>query len=333
MAFCEKCGNQLTAGTAFCPKCGARAGSPAPPNPISPPVTVVPPPTTVPTPATPVATADSGGCGKVLLIVGVIVLLCVGLGIAGVVYVGYRAKKKVDEIKQNINRERIHTTADKNQPINSKNSSLLRHSKSPMLLSKRTTDAGGSKGAGLLDNIFGKVGPLPMYVDDVPESFMAGNSSGDIVPGILRTQFPHKVRPTELTRENPAKARDAHRQRVAALQWRRGRYRDDRFGRERQSYVSIMSSTGFETNKTVEGTKMNTSRTQCRTDLDTARIYITEHRRNYPNIFPGTTHSPCPSELFRQVKSDRNNPLGISRELPDEITGRLCAIPLNGAET
>jgi len=96
VAFCEKCGNQVIAGAAFCPKCGARTGSSAQANPTTPSPRVVQPAAAPVTPvaATVPASNDSGGCGKALLIVGIVVLLCAALGIAGVVYVGYRAKKK-----------------------------------------------------------------------------------------------------------------------------------------------------------------------------------------------------------------------------------------------
>ena len=63
------------------------------------------------------------------------------------------------------------------------------------------------------------------------------------------------------------------------------------------------SSTGFETNKSVEGTKTDTNRTVCRNDLDAAKIYITEHEADFPNIFPGTTSFTMPLQLFQQVKS------------------------------
>ena len=300
MAFCGKCGNQLTSGTVFCPKCGARADSSALVNPIAPPPAAVQPTTT---PATLVAasvptSSDAGGCGKALLIVGIVVLLCAALGIAGVVYVGYRAKKKVDEIKQNISRE-INTppqkTADEQQD---------QRPSPPSSPSAEKTDPapGGSKGPGLLDNIFGNSGPLPMYVDDVPDSFIAGNSLVPSCPGYSGTVPsqgpPDKVDPAKIPIKAGMQIVDA---------WRR--FNGDVEGIEtidsvdKDQFAFHLSSTGFETDTAVDGTKMTTSRTQCRTDLDTAHIYITEHRRNYPNIFPDSTTFTMPTALFRQAKS------------------------------
>ena len=114
MAFCEKCGNQVIVGAAFCPKCGARTGSSAQANPTTPSPRVVTPAAVLVTPVwgTVPASNDSGGCGKALLIVGIVVLLCAALGIAGVVYVGYRAKKKVDEIKREITGDDRKATSD-----------------------------------------------------------------------------------------------------------------------------------------------------------------------------------------------------------------------------
>jgi outer membrane protein OmpA-like peptidoglycan-associated protein len=297
VAFCEKCGNQLTAGTAFCPKCGARAGSPAPANPIPPSAAVVP--ATVPTPAPPVATADSAGCGKALLIIGVIVLLCVGLGIAGVVYVGYRAKKKVDEIKQEINGEDHKTAGNRSgQDANPAPQPATPDGRSE----KETADEKDSKGSGLLDHVFGESQPLPMYVDDVPESFMVGNSPATSCPeysGAVPSQGPpDKVDPAKIPLKPGMRIVNA---------WRRFNGDVEGIGTvssvEKNKFAFDYSSTGFETNKSVEGTKLNTSRTVCRNDLDAARIFMTEHEADFPNIFPGTTAITMPLQLFQQAKS------------------------------
>jgi len=291
MAFCEKCGNQITVGTAFCPTCGARAAA-AQANPIAPPPAVV-------QPVAATATTDAGGCGKALLIVGIIVLLCVGLGIAGVVYVGYRAKKKVDEIKRQVTSE-VHK-ASSDQPAQ-ETKPQPQHAEPAGPAGKDAANENGPKGSGLLDQVFGESQPLPMYVDDVPESFMVGNSPATSCPeysGAVPSQGPPD-------RVDPAKIMFKPGVRMVNA-WRR--FNGDVEGIATLSSVDKdkvafdYASTGFETNKSVEGTKTNTSRTLCRNDLDAARIFMTEHEADFPNIFPGTTALSMSLQLFQQVKS------------------------------
>jgi outer membrane protein OmpA-like peptidoglycan-associated protein len=290
VAFCEKCGNQVTVGTAFCPKCGARTAA-AQANPIAPPSAVV-------QPVAATTTTDAGGCGKALLIVGIAVLLCAALGIAGVVYVGYRAKKKVDEIKQQVTSEVHKATSD--QPGQETNPQPRPAEPGPA--GKDTANEKGSKGSGLLDQVFGDSQPLPMYVDDIPESFMVGNSPATSCPeysGAVPSQGPaDNVDPAKIPLKAGLRMVNA---------WRR-------FNGDVENILTINSveknkvtfdnaGTGFATNTSVEGTKQDTSRTLCRNDLVAARIYITEHESDFPNIFPGTTSFTMPLHLFQQVKS------------------------------
>jgi outer membrane protein OmpA-like peptidoglycan-associated protein len=297
MAFCERCGNQLTAGTAFCPKCGARVGSSAPASPIAPPPLVVPPPVAPTTPSSATAPAtNSAGCGKALLIVGVIVLFCVGLGIAGVVYVGYRAKKKVDEIKQQVTSEVHKATSD--QPGQESNS----QPQPAEPAGKDSASEKGPKGSGLLDQVFGESQPLPMYVDDVPESFMVGNSPATSCPeysGAAPSQGPaDKVDPAKIPFKPGMLMVDA---------WRR--FNGDVEGIvtidsvEKNKIVFRHSSTGFPSVTSTQGTPVDTTRTLCRNDLDAAHIFMTEHEADFPNIFPGTTALRMSSQFFQQIKS------------------------------
>ena len=298
MAFCEKCGNQVIAGAAFCPKCGARTGSSAQANPTTPSPPVVQPAAAPVTPvaATVPASNNSGGCGKALLIVGIVVLLCAALGIAGVVYVGYRAKKKVDEIKQEITGDDRKATSD--QSAREKNAQPQPAGPAE----KDTAEEKGPKGSGLLDQVFGDSQPLPMYVDDVPESFMVGNSPATSCPeysGAIPSQGPtDKVDPGKIPLKPGMRIVNS---------WRR-------FNGDVENILTINSvekdkvtfdnsGTGFATNTSVDGTKQDTSRTLCRNDLVAARIYITEHESDFPNIFPGTTSFTMPLQLFQQVKS------------------------------
>ena len=88
MAFCNSCGATLTSGMKFCNKCGApqTAGAPAPgATPVTP-VAAAPVPVPVPT---------TGG-GSALKIILIVVAVIVGIGILGVVtvgFIGYRIAK------------------------------------------------------------------------------------------------------------------------------------------------------------------------------------------------------------------------------------------------
>lgn len=95
MAHCTNCGNPLPPGSSFCTHCGARAASPAqqpaaPPQP--PPGAYAPPP---PAP-------KGSGIGKILLIVGGVVVLLGVIAIGGLIATGFWVKKKVETAASNM---------------------------------------------------------------------------------------------------------------------------------------------------------------------------------------------------------------------------------------
>ncbi len=101
MAFCTNCGAEHDDGAAFCTSCGTtlRAAHPtASPEPIASPAGA---PSGPATPAVAVAPAQGGGGGLKILFgcLAVVLLLFLIVG-AGTLYVGYRAKKKADQIRQ-----------------------------------------------------------------------------------------------------------------------------------------------------------------------------------------------------------------------------------------
>jgi len=87
-AFCTSCGSPLAEGQAFCTKCGARIGSPQA-------ASAAPPPSA---PAAPVQAGGGSAFVKIVLIVVGVIFVFGAIGIAGVVYVGYRAKQKLREM-------------------------------------------------------------------------------------------------------------------------------------------------------------------------------------------------------------------------------------------
>lgn len=84
---CSNCGNNLESFNRFCPKCGAPSpGQYQPPSPS--PSSYTPPQTPAAwTPMSPPPRKSS--CGKIILIVGIILVL-IGLAVAGAIYYGYR---------------------------------------------------------------------------------------------------------------------------------------------------------------------------------------------------------------------------------------------------
>ncbi|MBZ5529200.1 MAG: OmpA family protein [Acidobacteriia bacterium] len=106
--FCQKCGAKADEGARFCLKCGnalgaaaagsgaAKAAAPAAPASSS---------------GGAAAGGKKSGCGPALMIgLGVFALLAIVV-VAGVVYVGYRAKKKVDEVQSALKTKDIDKVA------------------------------------------------------------------------------------------------------------------------------------------------------------------------------------------------------------------------------
>ena len=115
--FCTECGGPNEINAQFCTKCGkplvasvAAAivsrpdlpATPGAPSPVSSPVS----PVTVPAVSAP--SPAKGNAGRnILLALLIIVVLFVLATIGGFLYVGYRAKKKVDEIQQAYKRNDV----------------------------------------------------------------------------------------------------------------------------------------------------------------------------------------------------------------------------------
>jgi hypothetical protein len=108
--FCRNCGTPLGDGEAFCKKCGtpvagaptrAAAAVPTPPTPVVPVPAAYAPAPAAPVAAVPVAvvpTKSSSPLLKILLVVVIIFFLFGAIGIASLMYVGYRVKQKANEM-------------------------------------------------------------------------------------------------------------------------------------------------------------------------------------------------------------------------------------------
>lgn len=102
MPFCGQCGSPVGAGN-FCDKCGARLAH-APATAATPPVQPAAqpplPPAPTPQPAAQPAAQGSNSLTKYLVGCLVFILLIVLAALGSCAYIGYRAKKKADEISQ-----------------------------------------------------------------------------------------------------------------------------------------------------------------------------------------------------------------------------------------
>ena len=122
--FCPNCGTRADEGTKFCGKCGTNLGEPLPASPAAPtPGPPAPPPPSPAAPPTPVRPATAAaippqpaksgtGCGKIVVIVLLVVGLLIALGICGAIYLGYKAKKKIDQVKEAVNSGNVDDVAN-----------------------------------------------------------------------------------------------------------------------------------------------------------------------------------------------------------------------------
>ena len=91
--ICNSCGNPVDAIHKFCPKCGAPMQFQSPPPAAGPPP-YSPPQSPITPMVSPVAQpVKKSGCGKIILIVAVILVL-LGGGVAGAIYFGFRYAEK-----------------------------------------------------------------------------------------------------------------------------------------------------------------------------------------------------------------------------------------------
>lgn len=99
--ICTSCGNAVESFNKFCPKCGAPVQSQSPPLYGSPPPYTSP---KTPMMGGPVAQPKKSGCGKIILIVAII-LLVLGGGLAVAIYFGYQ------KLEQTLKSSEAYTVA------------------------------------------------------------------------------------------------------------------------------------------------------------------------------------------------------------------------------
>lgn len=157
---CGNCGNQLEPGLRFCPQCGAAVQFQSPPtqpagsqytSPYTPPRANMPPMMRPPMPLPP---RRSSGCGKIILILAII-LLILGAGVATAIYYGFRYTERtlkssepyimaVNALKENAEvKEQLGDIQDTGFPIGAYSSDANGSGKAAFVMSVK-----GSKGSG-----------------------------------------------------------------------------------------------------------------------------------------------------------------------------------------
>lgn len=187
--ICNSCGNPLDSIHRFCPKCGAPVQFQSPPtqpagsqytSPYTPPRSGMPPMMGGYTPLPP---RKSFGCGKIILILAIILVL-LGAGIATAIYYGYRAAERalksseaytvaVNALKENAEvKEQLGDIKETGFPIGA-----------------YSQDANGSGKAAFVMSVQGSKGSGQYQVE-----LTRRNSVWHIVTGVVRTASGDTIR-------------------------------------------------------------------------------------------------------------------------------------------
>ena len=271
MPFCGQCGSAVGAGN-FCDKCGARlpqaqGTAPAPPTPVRP--AVQPPLPPAPTPQPVVQPAPQGSSVLVKVLVGFLVfILLIVLAVMGsCVYIGYRAKKKADEIRQ----------AYKSNDLNKLAGALGAGS------SKSDSGSQGSSGSG------GSSSPAPL-------SFPAWSSPSSAESGTKIPLRPGLTVVTAIAQFGGDYESIKQIQQVSASAVRLS-YRADNVPNPLEGLQKLSGDKAPQSNGSVTGSR--TVRTE---DLQTAHDYMQWFGPNQPEVMPGSTAISVSREVLAELK-------------------------------
>jgi len=276
MPFCAQCGSAVGA-VQFCSKCGARlpaaAGTVPAPLPSSP---TQPPRPLTPAPHLPVVQPIAQGGGNVLIkvLVGFLVfILLIVLSVMGSgVYIGYRAKKKADEIQQAYKANDLNKLAGALGVGNSSGASG-----SSRGTSNGKSDSGGASSAPL---------SFPAWMPSP-----AGAESGTKVP--LR---PGLTVVTAIAQFGGDYESIKQIQQVSASAVRLS-YRADNVPNPLEGLQKLSGDTAPKSSGSISGER--TVRTE---DLQIAHDYMQWFGPNQPNLMPGTTAISVSREVLAELK-------------------------------
>ena len=272
--FCGQCGSPV-GDVQFCSKCGARlpdgsaaAASPSPvaPSPVAP-VAVSP---VAVTPGTQPAAQGSSVLVKVLVAFLVFILLIVLAVMGSCVYIGYRAKKKADEISQAYKSNNLDKLAG------------------ALGLGSSKSDSSSSRGSSVGSSPSSSSAPLS-FPAWTPTS--AGAAAGNKVP--LR---PGLTVVTAIAQSRGDYESIKQIQEVSAT----GVHLSYRADSVPNPMEGLQKSTGAPAPKTSGG--VTASRTVRTEDLQTAHDYMQEFGQNQPEVMPGSTAISVSHEVLTQLK-------------------------------
>jgi outer membrane protein OmpA-like peptidoglycan-associated protein len=279
MSYCTVCGKARAAGGAFCTVCGA----PQPPaNAAPPPVGAAPSPpaafapVSAPVPLPPVAHRGGSGLRTFIIVAVVMLLIVVGLGIAGAIYAVRLAKEKAEVALHHITNA-VSQPNDQTQPAGAPPQSDS--SDSNAILGNLANLLGGGAQQDQGDD----VPPLPTGADDPPCSTAPFPSQkGARVPlqpdTVITTAWGIKYGDVEarasVTAINPTAVEFAVHYSA---------YKDD-------------------DNKEEAPTDYN--QTVCNEDLASSNNFMTVGHHTFPPIIHGTTRYRLSSKSFEEARSD-----------------------------
>jgi TonB family protein len=197
--ICSSCGNQVDSINRFCPKCGAPMQFQAPQQPGGSPYNA---PYTAPQYGAPpmmgVPPKKSFGCGKIILILAII-LAILGAGIAAAVYYGYRAAEKALKSSEAYT---VAVKALKENPEVQEQLGEIQETGFP--LGAYSEEAGGSGKAAFVMSVKGTKGSGQYQVE-----LTRRNSVWHINTGVVRTSTGDTIRVVD-TRSAPDDSNDAN---------------------------------------------------------------------------------------------------------------------------
>jgi outer membrane protein OmpA-like peptidoglycan-associated protein len=297
MNFCTQCGNRLDANFKFCTQCGAivqteRVEPPPGPAPQAPALVAPEPPpapswhpTLAPLPQQQAPTTNSGCLRSVIIVFSVLALVAI-LVVGGLVYAGYRIKRKATAM---LHQAEAAAAAPNSQPATGPDG---KPDSNPQ--------------ANPQDGLAGMLGDLGRVLNTVKNNGEAVPNDGDPVPSVSDRD------PVEPCPAAPSPSQSSARiplqeSTVITTAWGI-KYEDVEsriaIGASTPASISISNSTGaYKTDEGQEARPSSYTETVCNADIATAGTYITVVGMHIPHLLHGVTRLRLSDKSFKEVKS------------------------------